>query len=384
MNPAVPEAAPPPSPGYLGLNTLLYYDYAPTATAVRPPPAPGKLRILWVTSLRDIGAEDLNGARVAVPEGEFYMMGLLEALVRRLNGEALLHHFLSPDLVKVYEQADPDELYHGAAVRSFDWLKAMLMLQVIDGDAFFANRVELAGVVIDDTARDLARGRLGKYGLMPGGGRHWIVPDDLAARQNGDRLPLAKLVRHVPSNYRHLPLKDPGRPAAKAEFEAAIAARFRETGANLLVFDHAMFIADNLIRGHGLQRFILNIHPAIVEPNHPNAFFGCTPTANALDCARTSARPVTTGATLHFVDEGIDTGPRLLVGNLTNVYAEDHAVQLRLRNYSAKLLVFFLGLKHYAENVRSYFGAPGLTLADLRSTRRRVTLEELLASTHET
>lgn len=367
-----------------GLNTLLYYDYAPRAVAVPLPPAPDKLRILWVTSLRDIGAEDLNGARVAVPEGEFYMMGLLEALIRRNNGEALLHHFLTPDLVKVYQQADPMELYHGVAVRSFDWMKAMLMLQVIDREAFFTERVELAGVVIDDTERDLERGRLGKYGLTPGGGRHWIAPERLEAGGAGGRRPLAQLVRHVPSNYRSLPLNDPRRPEGKARFEAEIAALFRETGANLVVFDHAMFIAYNLIGVHGLQPYILNIHPAIVEPDHPNAFFGCTPTANALSCARNSARPVTTGATLHFVDNGIDTGPRLLVGNLTNVYPEDHAVQLRLRNYSAKLLVFFLGLKHYAENVRPYFGSPGLGLADLQSSKRRVTLEGLLATPDET
>jgi phosphoribosylglycinamide formyltransferase-1 len=87
----------------------------------------------------------------------------------------------------------------------------------------------------------------------------------------------------------------------KAEFEDKIDAALREAGAEVVVLAGFM----RILTGHFISRWehkIINIHPALLP-----SFKGLDAQGQAVDYGVKVA-----GCTVHFVDEGTDTGPIIL------------------------------------------------------------------------
>lgn len=87
----------------------------------------------------------------------------------------------------------------------------------------------------------------------------------------------------------------------KAEFEDKIDAALRESGAEAVVLAGFM----RILTGHFISRWehkIINIHPALLP-----SFKGLDAQGQAVDYGVKVA-----GCTVHFVDEGTDTGPIIL------------------------------------------------------------------------
>ena len=87
----------------------------------------------------------------------------------------------------------------------------------------------------------------------------------------------------------------------KAEFEDKIDAALREVGAEVVVLAGFM----RILTGHFISRWehkIINIHPALLP-----SFKGLDAQGQAVDYGVKVA-----GCTVHFVDEGTDTGPIIL------------------------------------------------------------------------
>ena len=87
----------------------------------------------------------------------------------------------------------------------------------------------------------------------------------------------------------------------KAEFEDIIDAALREAGAEVVVLAGFM----RILTGHFISRWehkIINIHPALLP-----SFKGLDAQGQAVDYGVKVA-----GCTVHFVDEGTDTGPIIL------------------------------------------------------------------------
>lgn len=253
------------------------------------------IRVLFLTSLRDVALCDLNGSEIITPNGTRYMEGVIERTATETQVGGSLHGL-----------------------------------------------IQIAGVVTDDTSRD-TKG----YPTEPTKGKPWIYPD-LALPQGAS---LWQVTRHIPSTFRQLPLSDTeGRKRLKQEFELRILSLMQELGAQVLISDHYMALVEFLFPPVLQFGRVINIHPAVTLSGHPCCFTGKTPTADAIAAAQT--RTVTTGATLHIVDPIIDHGPAIAYSEDTLVHPTDEPKHLRYRNYQqGKLPVFISGVKHYARNI---------------------------------
>ncbi len=253
------------------------------------------LRLVVLTSLRDVARCDKNGQMVETKEGPRYMMGALEALIRATSPGGNLHGL-----------------------------------------------IEVVGVITDDFPKDLDG-----YPAVPTTGKPWIHPLDL--RGPDGRL-IAELTVNIPSSFRSLPKSDEkGRMVAKERFERQVVEFMQGREADVLLSDHYMARIDWLWRW--MPGMVLNIHPAVTLPGHQFSFCGKTPTQDAIDRANREDG-VRTGATLHFVDAEIDHGNPILWSQATPVYATDQPQELRHRNYqTAKLPVLIDGLSHYARSL---------------------------------
>jgi len=256
------------------------------------------LKLAIITSIRDVGREDNNGRTIQHPDGPRYRMGVPEALTRMLT----------------------------------------------EGRHEIADLIRLVGVITDDTDRD----RLGGYAQNPDRDGDWIHPRDLSL-PNGELL--TSNTTNIPSEFRGIPKNAvEEKQSAKKEFEQAIARQAEEMGADIILSDHLMLRIQNMLQGRYHLGKILNIHPAMTNPNSPYALPGKTPTADALKKAQETGGFLT-GGTFHFIDEEIDHGQVIAEGALTSVLPTDSPSQLRSRNYPAKIAVFIEGMRHYCQNL---------------------------------
>ena len=255
--------------------------------------APARVAIL--TSIRDTGKEDRNGAEVQTRQGKRYMMGMVEFTVQLCSPGGSLHGLM-----------------------------------------------EIAGVVTDDLPRHLSDS---EYPCAPTRNRPWIHP--LALRDYRGHLIIDRTV-HVPSTFRLISISDrEARRQAKLRFEERIREAILELGADIVIFDHYMGKSEHLHRWMPA----VNIHPAVTRIGDPYCFRGKTPTADALAMAR-SGQVTMTGATLHMVNDKIDDGPIICCGAHTPVFADDTPEELRWRNYQrSKRRVFAEGIHRYLTQV---------------------------------
>lgn len=280
---------------------MQFYGGTPRIAPIVAPASPVKL--LFVTSVRDVGGDDSNGRIIRTAEGDRYMEGTVERTIHATRSGGPLHGIL-----------------------------------------------EVAGIVTDDLERDMQR--LGDvFPVRPAQGRPWIHPLDLQT-PDGGLVASPAFTHSIPSGFRSLPHSDvAGRTEQKRDWEEQVLALADRLGANVIVSDHLMMrIAHMIDESHGWFGRVLNIHPAITKPDHPCRFPGKTPTRDAI--AQAAQRETFTGATLHIVDAEIDHGPILADIAATPVFASDTPMDLRYRNYQqGKLPLFIDGMRHYVRNI---------------------------------
>ncbi|ADP15924.1 pyoverdine synthetase F [Achromobacter xylosoxidans A8] len=258
-----------------------------------------KTKLVYVWSLRNAAA-DRAGQHVEYKGGRRYMKSPLEYLVEALDGTGL-------------------------------------------GDAY-----SLEAVIFDDdegSPRD--RESVGNYGFSYRPGGQWFYPPTLEA--GGRRV--NDLLCAVPSTYRRLPLGAADRPAGKRAFEARLLDKLLTLGAELVVLDGLLVILDELVRpGAAFHRKIVNIHPGITRIESPYERRGAYATLDALYGARgqrvvnwqtveTKQVPVVemTGASFHYVDNGIDSGEVILDVLNTRIDPQDTILELRWNNFNNSL-----------------------------------------------
>jgi len=211
------------------------------------------------------------------------------------------------------------------------------------GDAY-----SLEGIVYDDdpqSPRDQAA--LADYGFAWHPERKWIFPGELRAQ---GRL-LKEMLHSVPSSYRRLPMDSAGRVAGKSAFERALLDKLLTLRADAVLLDGLLVILDELVRpGARFHRRIVNIHPGITRLESPFQRRGAYATLDALHGARgekvvdwqrmatVATKPVVkTGASLHYVDNGIDSGEVIFDVLGTDIGPDDSILELRWNNFNRSL-----------------------------------------------
>jgi folate-dependent phosphoribosylglycinamide formyltransferase PurN len=268
-----------------------------------------KKRLVYIWSLRNAAA-DRAGQHVEYKGGRRYMTSPLEYLAGALNDTPL-----------------------GQAYR-------------------------LEAVVFDEgSARD--REKVRDYGFSYRDGGPWFYPPDLAV--DGRRV--NDLLCAVPSTYRRLPLDAAARPAGKRAFEAHLLDKLLTLGADVVVLDGLLVILDELVRpGAPFHRKSVNIHPGITRIESPYERRGACATLDALHGARgrkvvdwqtMETRPVPavdkTGASFHYVDNGIDSGEVIVDVLDTPIDPDDSILELRWNNFNRSLFpALYKGLAHLA------------------------------------
>src|SRR3989344_1221327 len=252
------------------------------------------LRIVFLTSIRDVGSDDRNGRTIRIKDGRCYMLGAIEHAVR--------------------------QCYPGRALHGF---------------------MEVVGVITDDLSTK------SDYPVEPTSNRPWIHPLDLTDH-HGRRI--VDRTFRVPTAFRTLPLDDTHqRYEQKLSCETRMFGIANHLRADVIVSDHYMC---KIVHLHKWQR-VVNLHPAITIKESVYCFRGKRPTAAALEMAK-KITPTLTGAELHHVSDEIDEGVPIFCWGQTPVHADDTPEELRYRNYRlAKLPVLVTGMQLYVQQLRA-------------------------------
>ena len=258
-----------------------------------------KAKIVYLWSLRNAAA-DRAGQPIEFKGGLRYMKSPLEYLVEALNTSAL-------------------------------------------GEAY-----SLEAVLFDDDERlPQDRDKLQDYGFAFQPGRRWFYPPELRVQGRA----VNELLCSVPSRYRRWPRDAAERVEGKRAFEHSVLHKLVELKANLVVLDGLLIILDELVRpGSPFHRKIVNIHPGITRIDSPHRRRGAYATLDALHGARgqqvddwetmttRSVPPVLmTGASFHYVDNGIDSGEVIVDVLKTDIDPADTILELRWNNFNRSL-----------------------------------------------
>lgn len=151
--------------------------------------------------------------------------------------------------------------------------------------------------------------------LVSGGGTNMQAVIDAC---EGGRLPRIKIVQVIGSRsdaYALVRAEKHGIPTeviAKKDFEskeahdAALAAALKEAGTDIvLLAGYMSVLSASIIRAY--KGRIVNIHPSLIPKYCGKGFYGMHVHSAVIDGGESES-----GATVHYVDEGIDTGPVIL------------------------------------------------------------------------
>ncbi|MFM0737985.1 N(5)-hydroxyornithine transformylase PvdF [Paraburkholderia xenovorans] len=258
-----------------------------------------KKKLVYIWSLRNAAA-DRAGQDIAYKSGTRYMKSVLESLVEALNGTEL-------------------------------------------GDQYSLEKV----IYDDDAGSSGDREKLKEYGFAYEPGKRWFYPPNL--RVQGKLV--NDLLLAIPSTYRREPLDAPGRPAGKSAFEKHLLDTLVALKADIVVLDGLLIILDELVRPGALfYRKIVNIHPGVTRAESPYERRGAYATLDALYGARgkkivnwTTMEAVAveplylTGASFHYVDNGIDSGEVIHDVLNTEIDKDDTILELRWNNFNRSL-----------------------------------------------
>ena len=206
----------------------------------------------------------------------------------------------------------------------------------------------LEGIIFDDD-ENLATDceKIQDYGFSPQQDKNWFYPLDLKVQ---GKL-LAEITYSVPSSYRRFPMDAPQRISGKSDFEMRLQDKLIELKADVVLLDGLLIILDELIRpGSLFCRKVVNIHPGISRLESPYERRGAYGTLDSLYGARgkkvinwntMETTPVDTllktGASFHYVDNGIDSGEVIVDVLKTDIEPEDTILELRWNNFNLSL-----------------------------------------------
>jgi folate-dependent phosphoribosylglycinamide formyltransferase PurN len=264
-----------------------------------------KKKLVYMWSLRNAAA-DKAGQDIAYKSSTRYMKSVLESLVEALNDTGL-------------------------------------------GDLYSLEKV----IYDDDAGSALDREKLKEYGFSyepgePGKpGKHWFYPPNLRVQGKS----VNDLLLAIPSTYRREPLGAAGRAVGKSRFEKHLLDTLVELKADLVVLDGLLIILDELVRpGAPFYRKIVNIHPGVTRAESPYERRGAYATLDALYGARgkkvvnwktmeiVAVEPLyLTGASFHYVDNGIDSGEVIHDVLNTEIDKDDTILELRWNNFNRSL-----------------------------------------------
>ncbi len=271
-------------------GALFFYnkDFIKEKTPKRP------LRVVFMTSLRDIVLEECNGQFLNINGIDHYIKGVIESTLEETTSGGILEGL-----------------------------------------------IEVKGVIYDDTLDDLK----GKFHLLPEDNDSWIFPTELLSKDN---------IWNIPSLFRKLAKDDiKGRKKEKYNFELSVFKKIKEVGADILILDSYMAKLEYLFKF--MPNKVINIHPGPTLAGHPFCFRGKTPYSDAILFAKNNGGLVYTGATLHFVNEKIDEGNFIAYICNTPVNEEQEVISLMYENYiKAKNPIFITGLRHYVLKIFPY------------------------------
>jgi folate-dependent phosphoribosylglycinamide formyltransferase PurN len=275
-----------------------------------PPPEP--LKVVILTSIRDVGKEERVGTCASPRDGSSYIKGTIETALKESVGGRL------------------------------------------------ADYIEVVAIITDDLPKDL---RGSDYVASPDQQGTWIFPRDL--RTSSGKL-ATSITKNIPSSFRALPLKDEvGRKAAKLEFEHRVYNTVRQSGADIILSDHFLARFDFLINPsfYPMLGRVLNTHPGITRHDHPYTTCGKETYSHMRNHARgwrlqddgTFKRVPPhslAGASFHLVTSGIDEGPVLCDAELTAISPNDTDEEIARKMYAtSKYHVFIEGIRHYASHI---------------------------------
>ncbi|MFK4754342.1 formyltransferase family protein [Oceanobacter antarcticus] len=215
-------------------------------------------------------------------------------------------------------------------------------------DTALGEQYSLKAIIHDDdelSATDCKK--LEGYGFSPDERTQWVFPQDLSVW--GEKL--CDKLCSIPSAYRRYPVGAPERIAGKRIFEKNLQDKLVELEADVVVLDGLLVILDELVRPGGLYRGkIVNIHPGITAPDSLYQRRGAYATLDALYGARgekvvnwetmekISVPPLLkTGASFHYVDNGIDSGKVIMDMLNTTISPKDTIFELRWNNFHNSL-----------------------------------------------
>ncbi|ALU43408.1 formyltransferase family protein [Pseudoalteromonas rubra] len=271
------------------------------------------LNLVYICSLRNAAA-DQAGRMVEYKGEQRYMMSPLEHLVNELNTTSLGQQYALKAVIF------DDDLSHAPDHRKLE--------------GYGLNRSDASGP--------------------------WIYPQSLEVKGQL----VDELLINIPSEYRKTPMKSPQRISGKSDFEARLEAQLDTLQADVILLDGLILILDDLASVDSkYHKKIVNIHPGITRPDSPYQRRGATATLDALYGARgqkvinwttreTERAPVIdkTGASFHYIDQGIDSGPVITDVMDTHINPDDTIIEMRWNNFQQSLFPAMInGLKILAE-----------------------------------
>lgn len=259
------------------------------------------LRILFLTSLRDIVGIERNGGKIETRKGLKHMPGLIPYTIQKTLPGGELHGL-----------------------------------------------VEIVGIVTDDT--DHEKDLDDNYPRIPINGLPWLHSFDL---QNSENKKVIDLYYNIPSTFRKLPKEArEQRKKEKYKFEMSLLNLISELNADIIVSYHYMAKIEFLFPPYFSYGKVLNIHPGITDTSHPFCMRGFEGEVKILKLSKEKNSVLRTGATLHIVDNIFDNGQIIAINDETPVYPNDQQLWLIYRNHMhAELPVFIEGIAHYSNEI---------------------------------
>lgn len=210
------------------------------------------------------------------------------------------------------------------------------------------DKYQLVGIINDDdpeNPRDVEK--IKDYGFSYHLGKAWFYPPELHLNHQ----PLNGLLHSVPSSYRQHPRAAAEHISGKKRFEHDLLNTLQSLNAELVILDGLLVILDEIVRpGSFYYRKIVNIHPGITRLESPYEHRGAYATLDALygvqgkkitnwnTMESIPIKPLDrTGASFHYVDNGVDSGEVITDVLDTLIKPDDNILELRWNNFQHSL-----------------------------------------------
>ena len=178
--------------------------------------------------------------------------------------------------------------------------------------------------------------------LVSGGGTNLQA---LIDKVSGGELPQVELVKVISSRDDAFALQraaDAGIETAVAKEQSAVLQELEESGAEMIVLAGYMKVLSPEITERYRNR-IINIHPSLIPKYCGRGFYGIRVHRAVIEGGETES-----GATVHYVDEGVDTG-KIIIQEKVPVLKGDTPEELAARVLETEHRILAEGLKKAIE-----------------------------------